>query len=403
MTSPDCKSAAKRDSCSKQKLPSLHVIFPWKRRPAISPQLPLSRDDARNAQVKGDGVDRDPTPISPDRAKVRLIDKIRPAIHPRESIETVEQKTLTPGDLHRLYAGTSVPEHRYLAPSLNDAVNSPELAPHPAKWLAGVSGIDLSKVVNAWLNTNRSTEFEQLYCIGLDPETVQLTGVLTVKQGNGYSGKPCTAGSREYVAFWVDWGYGFRYEGTASVAVYDFGWLPPAGLEYNVSLSVDLLSRMRSRRESPNTVKVRAVLSWGTPSSTADPNAPVVWGNSLESRIPIPPSQAAREANQVPCLATAGATEIHQNSTDGRIVDAAIKALTSMAFGPHAGLTVVPQNANASSGATDRSFTIDARDIEDSGNPFALYVSNRPNVNRDAVSSFNQTLPAAAQESEGIE
>jgi hypothetical protein len=309
--------------------------------------LPPPRDDARKAQAEADGVDRDPPPTFPHRPKVRLIDKIRFAINPRESIETAEPKTLTPGEMHRLYAGTSVPEHRYLAPSLTEAVNSPELAPHPAKWLAGVSGIDLNKVVNAWLNTNRSTEFEQLYCIGLDPETGQLTGVLTVKQGHGYSGKPCTAGSREYVAFWVDWGSGFRYEGTASVAVYDFGWLPPAGLEYNVSLPVDLLSRLRSRRESLNTVKVRAVLSWGTPSSTADPNGPVVWGNILESRIPIPPIQASREANQLACL--------------------------------------------ASTGATDRGLTINAGVTKDSDPPFTLYVSNRPSVNRDAISNSNQT------------
>lgn len=184
------------------------------------------------------------------------------------------------------------------------AVHSPEIAPHPAKWIAGIPEIDLAKVANAWLNTNGNTDYEQLYCIGLDRDTGQLSGVLKVKQGSGYSGGPRTAGSIEYVAFWVDWGSGFQYEGTAEVAVYDFGWLPPAGLEYTVSLPVDLLSHLRPCCESAKTVKVRAVLSWNTPPSTRDPNAPVVWGHRVESRIPIPPRQEASVGKKAACVAT---------------------------------------------------------------------------------------------------
>ena len=391
MVSPDCKNAAKEDSCLSEKLPLLHVIFPWKTRPENSPEWPLPWDGARNAKVRGDSVDPIPLPIFQDDAKVKLIDNIRRAIHPDQSIRTVEPKTLSPVELHRLYASTSVPEHRYLAPSLTAAVNSPVMALDPAKWLVDIPEINLSRVVNAWLNTNSNTEYEQMYCIGLDPATGQLTGVLRVKQGSGYSGRPCTAGSREYVAFWVDRGSGFQYEGTASVAVYDFGWLPPAGLEYNVTLPVDLCSRTQPGGETAKTVKVRAVLSWSTPPSTTDPNAPVVWGNSMESRIPIPSNQAARASHPAPCLATAGAREIDQSSTDGRIVNAAIRALKGMAFGPYAGLTVVPENASASAGATDRSFTINAKDIEDGSNPFTLYVSNRSNLNHGANPDLTHT------------
>ena len=293
---------------------------------------PAPRDGAQNAQVEIDGADRIAPPILPDEGKAKLIDKIKLEIHTSQSIQTVEPKTLSAAELHRLYTDTLIPQHRYLAPSLSEAVNSPEIGPHPAKWLAGISEINLSRVVNAWLNTNRSTEYEELYCIGLDQESGRLTGVLTVKQGGGYSGGPGTAGSREHIAFWVDWGWGFRYEGTASVAVHDFGCLPPAGLEYNVALPVDLLSRMPLGGEGAKTVKVRAVLSWSTPPSTTDPNAPIVWGNRVESRIPIPPTRQARGGNRVPCLA-AGATETDQTSSDGRIVDAAIKALTGMDLG----------------------------------------------------------------------
>ncbi|MGA3370182.1 MAG: hypothetical protein ABSC48_00305 [Terracidiphilus sp.] len=290
MSSPDYNSAANEESCLKEKLPPSHFVFPWKTRPAGSVEGPPLRE----------------------RAKLKLIDKINLAIDPGQSIQANEPKTLTPDELDQLYAGTSVPRHRYLAPSLAEALTSPEIAPHPARWLAGISGMDLFKLVDAWLKTNHSTEYEQLYGIGLDPETGQLTGSLKVKQGNGYSGGPGTAGSREYVAFWVDWGSGFEYEGTASAAVHDFRQLPPAGLEYRVSLPCDLLTRAQRCKEAAETIKVRAVLSWNTPPSTTDPNAPVVWGNILESRISILPSPADRAGNPVRCQGAASAREIVQ-------------------------------------------------------------------------------------------
>jgi hypothetical protein len=38
---------------------------------------------------------------------------------------------------------------------------------------------------------------------------------------------------------------------------------------------------------------VRAVLSWSTPPSTTNPNAPVVWGNIFEGLILIPSPRVA--------------------------------------------------------------------------------------------------------------
>ena len=262
MVSPDNRLEVKEDSCLEEKLPLSRGIRPWKMRPAAnSPEGTLRSGDAGEEQSRTGNFDLITLPV----------DTIQLAMNPGQSVQEVEPEALSAAELHRLYAGTQVPEHRYLAPSLTMAVHSPEIGPHPAKWLAGIPEIDLAKVANAWLNTNGNTDYEQLYCVGLDPDSGQLTGVLKVKQISGYSGGPRTAGSVEYVVFWVDWGSGFQYEGTAEVAVYDFGWLPPAGLEYNVSLAVDFLSHMQPCRESAKTVKVRAVLSWNAPPSTRDP------------------------------------------------------------------------------------------------------------------------------------
>ncbi|MGO9776478.1 MAG: hypothetical protein ACLQGT_10620 [Terracidiphilus sp.] len=202
---------------------------------------------------------------------------------------TFKPKQLTPAELHELYDGTTVPQHRYLAPSLTAAVHSPVIALDPAKWFAGITDVDLCSVARAWLQTNSNTEYEELKRIELDPDESQLSAVLTVKQSIGYCGGHLTAGSREYVAFWVDWGSGFQYVGTTSAVVHDSGRLPATGQEINVVLPIHL-SR-HAVNEGAKTVKVRAVLSWNTPPSTTNPNAPVVWGESLDSMILIPGGQ----------------------------------------------------------------------------------------------------------------
>ena len=138
---------------------------------------------------------------------------------------------LSPAELHALYAGTTVPPHRYLAPALIAALHSPSIALDPAKWFTDLEDVDLSSVAGAWLRTNSDTTFEQLKCIDLDARASQLTAVLAIKQGWGYAGGSSTAGSREFVAFWIDWGSGYEYEGTASAAVHDSSVLPAESIE----------------------------------------------------------------------------------------------------------------------------------------------------------------------------
>ena len=245
--------------------------------------------EAREEQTQIDSPGRIPPAMIPEAANVKLIDKAQKADHPEPAILASKPKLLNAAELHQLYAGTSVPAHRYLSGLLSAAVTSPAIALDPAKWFVGISEVDPSTVVAAWLHTNGSTEYEQLNGIGLDANTSRLTGVITVKQRSGYAGGPSTAGSREFVAFWVDWGSGFQYQGTTYVTVQDFSSLPEAGLEYKVFLPVDLPARAKTGINGAKTVKVRAVLSWNTPPSTTDPCAPVVWGNSLDGIILIPP------------------------------------------------------------------------------------------------------------------
>jgi hypothetical protein len=198
-----------------------------------------------------------------------------------------QTKVLSPVELHALYAGTTVPPHRYLAPALIEALHSPSIALDPAKWFTGIEDVELSAVTGAWLRTNSDTSFEQLKSVGLDPQSSQLTVALTIKQGRGYAGGPSTAGSREYVAFWVDAGSGFHYQGTSWTVVHDCEHLPVGGHELRLCLPIDLSAHVKARNLSVTTIWVRAVLSWNSPPSITHPFAQVVWGNSLDRRIVI--------------------------------------------------------------------------------------------------------------------
>ncbi len=69
-----------------------------------------------------------------------------------------------------------------------------------------------------------NTSYEELECVGLSPDESLLAGIIRVKQSNGYSGGPCTAGSKEFVTFWADTDNNGSFDtclGTTSVTVYD--------------------------------------------------------------------------------------------------------------------------------------------------------------------------------------
>ena len=49
------------------------------------------------------------------------------------------------------------------------------------------------------------TYYEELTCVSFNPATNELWAVVRIKQETGYSGGPCTDGSKEYVRFYVDY------------------------------------------------------------------------------------------------------------------------------------------------------------------------------------------------------
>ncbi len=209
---------------------------------------------------------------------------------------------LTPlplSELVVLYAGkrktTLVPQHRFALPHLTAAQQpgaqtlSSFVAPSK---LAQQVKVDLSAVLKSLESTSGDTTYEELECVGLDNNADQLVGTFRVKRPNGFSGGSCTAGSTEYVAYWADFGEKctWSYLGTVEVNTHDYDKLPRGGLCYAAPLPVDL-GKLRKSCDSPVIGRVRAVLSWGTPPSSTDPDALPYWGNRLDAQVQLRPGE----------------------------------------------------------------------------------------------------------------
>ena len=143
---------------------------------------------------------------------------------------------------------------------------------------------------NQPLDFSGDTAWEEVTCVGYNPALRQLVAVVSVKQTSGYSGGLCSAGSSEFVRFFVDWGGGLVNVGLSSFGAHDIPDVAPNPahpIQYMVSLPVDDATH-RKFCSSPVLPLVRAVLSWNTPPSL-NPNAVPVFGNAKDAHIQIAP------------------------------------------------------------------------------------------------------------------
>ncbi|MDX9759952.1 MAG: hypothetical protein RBU27_12405 [Bacteroidota bacterium] len=204
------------------------------------------------------------------------------------------QKSLGSAELASLYKGQDVPVHRFAFKEISSALHAKSLL-HASEFTTLAPGVAITPDILDLLfpKTDGNISYEELTCIGLDPNTPDtLVGIITVKKSAGYSGGPCTDGSREYVTFWADFDGNGSFEtclGTADVRVYDLPELPAGGVQYAVRLPVDLAQYRESCRKGAKVVRIRAILSWNVPVSCAAPNTVPVWGNREETLIHIAP------------------------------------------------------------------------------------------------------------------
>jgi hypothetical protein len=126
--------------------------------------------------------------------------------------------------------------------------------------------------------------YEELVCVGYEPRLRRLEAVVHIKRQTGYLGGICSAGSTEFVRFFLsfDGGATWQDQGLSSFTAFDIPGDKP--LEYDVSLPISPDERLCLVENLP---LVRAILSWNIPPPAGDPNYLPVWGNVLEARIQV--------------------------------------------------------------------------------------------------------------------
>ena len=255
--------------------------------------------------------------------------KISAAIDLNQTVTAAKSKALNVVELQELYKGKNVEPHRFAFSEVQKLIGKAEagesvMATGIAKLLPDL-GIDFSKLVDKFFPVDGNTNFEELECIGLSPDENLLAGIIRVKLPNGYSGGPCTAGSKEYVTFWADTNDNGIFEtclGTTSVNVYDSDPLPEGGLEYAVFLPVNLDQYRRPCREGARLMKIRAILSWQTPPPCWNSNFIPVWGNREETIIHIKPGPSINPGDKVPLLTAVGDIIVSKIDNSGLIQSA---------------------------------------------------------------------------------
>jgi hypothetical protein len=249
--------------------------------------------------------------------------KVPPQLNEVFDLETpipTSPKALGATELAALYKGKGVPVQRFAYKELSSFASPTTTlsaegfhALHP-----GIS-IDPSIIGALFPKTDGDVSYEELTCVGLDPNAPdQLVGVIRVKKSAGYSGGPCTQGSREYVTFWADFDGDGVVEtclGTADVRVYDLTAFPSGGVYYSVRLPVDLSQYRRPCHQGPKVVLIRAILSWNSAAPCSNPNYVPTWGNREETLINIAPSEQ-QPAGHMAILGGIPVSKISNNSGD---------------------------------------------------------------------------------------
>lgn len=131
-----------------------------------------------------------------------------------------------------------------------------------------------------------NSTYEDLCGVGLNPPQDMLQAVIRIKQASGYSSGPCGDGSREYVAFYVDYGSGWESVGTSVTSVHSHPGVSSARpLCYAVRQR--LTPEQLRRCSDPQLLRVRAILAWN--NIPTDPDFTPVWGEVQDQWVQIRP------------------------------------------------------------------------------------------------------------------
>lgn len=336
------------------------------------------------------------------QAEIKLPPVLADIIDLQQPVAAKPPQVLQAAQLQALYRGTDVPAHRYALTELQQLIAEPTvldnvMSPNFGGVLQNL-GIDWSKLIDLLFPTDGNTSFEELECIGLNSEQDTLVGVIRVKLSSGYSGGPCTAGSREYVTFWADFDNNGSYEtclGTTSVNVHDIQPLPQGGLEYSVFLPVNFDQYRRPCQEGAVVVPIRAIMSWQVAPPCNNPNFVPVWGNREHTLIHV--RKGVPPQGHPGIIETVGSMAVTQINAAGYANGPATLAGFTAKQAPFGGLVILTGHIGNSTDLSAGALPLRYRVVVNGGSGDE-YVTNSFNVGRsqllDGVWSF---LPDVTQ------
>jgi hypothetical protein len=164
--------------------------------------------------------------------------------------------------------------------------NFPQLVVANPNYFGNLEGVGFPKPIK---KIQGNTYYENLGCLGLQPQFNLLKAVLYINQDSGYSGSLCSKGSQEYVRFYLSFDDGASWvdQGITSLNVHDVKH--EGRLEYAVEMPVDI---KKYSCKKPNQLLARAILSWNVPPPANTPNYVPVWGNSVDAHILAQPAKS---------------------------------------------------------------------------------------------------------------
>ena len=348
-------------------------------------------------------------------AKVKLPSNLEALIDPQQSISLAKPE-LSLLELSKTY-GDKVEPHRFALKELNALVSQQTLSLQSTslgELLPGVE-LDLSKIIDQLFpkeGLDGNTSYEQLECIGYNPVLDSLAGVIRVKLPSGYSGGPCTAGSKEYVAFWADLdgnGTFETYLGTTSVTTHDFSDIPKEGLEYAVFLPAALTKYRKPCQEGPVIIPIRAILSWNVPPDPTNPNKPPVWGNHEDTLVLVDPGFIINPGEHPPVVQTVGGMNIANIGGLGLANGAAATAGVTATDSPFGGEVVITGRivnpTDISAGAAKLKYRVELSKfdpVSGTWGAFNQFVSDSFNLGLDSFPSLAHSNVLQSVDAQGF-
>lgn len=154
--------------------------------------------------------------------------------------------------------------------------------------IAGTKTKAIKKIVS-------NTRYEEISCVGYNPFTEEMEATFEIKRPVGYGGNLCSAGTREFVRFYLDFhdGNGFIDQGSVAVNVHDI----PSEKDCKGKSIFPLSYVAKAKKEtdkfswctSPSLPTLLAILSWEQEPPANAPGWIPVWGSRKECEVQLRP------------------------------------------------------------------------------------------------------------------